>query len=174
VAHPVNDATLFDAAPYAVAQPGPLSGQRRRTLRQEQAVANGVHPLALVLRDPTIRVHPDAPRDRGGAGPTCGTCWYRRQITTNGSRNWPKCTYGVENRTDQTRGRAPRVTHGAGTDVPRWWPACDSYSPGGGLSPDAARWSPPATARTSKGGGDELVAAGWRPTFQVGGSDAPG
>lgn len=145
----VIDTTLFDATPYTVAQPRPLSEQRRRTLRQERAMANGVHPLALALRDPTIRVHPDAPRDRGGAGPTCGSCWYRRQTATNGNRNWPKCTYGAENWTDQTRGRAPRVTHGAGTDVRRWWPACDSYSPGGGLSPDAARSIPPEASDAS-------------------------
>jgi hypothetical protein len=139
----VDDVALFDAALYVQPAQPKLSEQRRRTLRQEQAAANGVHPLALALRDPTIRVHPDAPRDRTGDGPRCGSCWYRRAVETNGNRRWPKCTYGVENWTDQTRGRAPRVTHGAGTDVRRWWPACDSYSPGDpGLSPDAARYIP--------------------------------
>lgn len=135
--------TLFDPAPYATELPATLSPDRRRTARQAQAVVNGVHPLSLALRDPSIRMHPDAPRGRTGEGPRCGSCWYRQLTSTGSARDWPKCTYGVENHTDQRPGRAPRMTRGAGTDVRGWWPACESYSPGDPrLSPDAARYVP--------------------------------
>lgn len=133
--------TLFDTTPYAVELPPEpkLSPDRRRTLRQEQAVANGVHPLGLALRLP-IRMHPDAPRDRTSPGPRCGSCWYRRVLSYH-NRSYAKCLFGVENDTDQQPGIAPRVSHGAGTDIRAWWPACTDYSPGdSGLSPDAARY----------------------------------
>lgn len=35
-----------------------------------------------------------------------------------------------------------RVTHGAGSDVRAWWPACQDYSPGDSISDDAARFIP--------------------------------
>lgn len=135
--------TLFDATPYTVEPPAEpkLSPDRRRTARQAQAVANGVHPLGLALGYP-IRMHPDAPRDRTSEGPRCGTCWYRKMLAYH-KRSYPKCLYDVENDTDQRPGMAYRVTHGAGTDVRAWWPACVDYSPGEpSLSPDAARYVP--------------------------------
>jgi hypothetical protein len=139
---------LFDTGQYTVEPEQALSPDRRRTHRQAQAVANGVHPLALALRDPTIQVHPDAPRDRTGEGPRCGSCWYRQRIYTNGNRRWPKCMVGVENDTDQTRGRLPRVTRGSGTDVRQHWPACLDYSPGDPrVSRDAARYVPEEAAQ---------------------------
>jgi hypothetical protein len=36
----------------------------------------------------------------------------------------------------------PRVSHGAGTDVRAWWPACKDHEWGDPLSDDAARWVP--------------------------------
>lgn len=137
--------TLFDATPYLVELPSPeptLSKDRRRTVRQHQAVANGVHPLGLALGYP-IRLHPDAPRDRTSPGPRCGNCWYRTVLAYR-KRSYGKCLYGLENETDTNpRGYAPRVTHGAGTDVRAAWPACVDYSPGDpGMSPDAARYVP--------------------------------
>lgn len=137
---------LFDAAPYQIELPerGPnLSGQRRRTERQHQAVANGLHPLGLALGHP-IRLHPDAPRDHESPGPRCGSCWYRHVLPYH-RRSYPKCLYGLENETDNNpQGSAPRVTHGAGTDVRAWWPACRDYTPGDPqVSPDAARYIPP-------------------------------
>lgn len=130
---------LFDATEYQQPPEPELSADRRRTQRQHEAAANGVHPLTLALPGWGIRVHPDA----AALGLTCGGCWYRRRIHTNGNRQWPKCTYGVENATDQTLGRQPRVTAGSGTDVRRWWPACRDYSPGDtAVSPDAARYLP--------------------------------
>lgn len=140
------DTALFDITPFAVELAPALSPGQRRVRRQEQAMANGVHPLGLALRH-SIRIHPDAPRDRAATGPRCGTCWYRRLITTNGNRDWPKCTYGAENWTDSQPGVLPRVSHGPGTDVRRWWPACVDYSPGEpALSDDAARYVPEVPA----------------------------
>lgn len=144
--------TLFDPAPYVVELPPPppkVSEQRRRTLRQAQAIANGMHPLALAtgLR---VRLHPDAPKDRAGDGPRCGSCWYRRVLPYH-RRSYSKCLYGLENETDANpQGFAPRVSHGPGTDVRSWWPACADYSPGDpALSPDAARCVPVADPETA-------------------------
>lgn len=139
--------TLFDATPYVVELPPPgpkLSEQRRRTIRQEQAIANGVHPLGLALGSP-IRMHPDAPRDRTSPGPRCGSCWYRTVLAYR-KRSYGKCLYGLENETDSNpQGYAPRVTHGAGTDVRSWWGACLDYSPGEpAMSRDASRFVPRA------------------------------
>jgi hypothetical protein len=137
--------TLFEGAPYAVEpEPaGPLKGDARRRQRQDEAIRGGFHPLGVALRQP-IRLHPDAPRDddRNAPGPRCGSCWYRRSIKGN-SRCYPKCVYGVENHTDTTAGAAPRITHGAGTDVRAVWPACVDHSYGDpALSDDAARHVP--------------------------------
>lgn len=139
--------TLFDATPYVVelSAPGPkLSEQRRRTIRQQQAIANGVHPLGLALGF-SIRMHPDAPRDRTSPGPRCGSCWFRTVLAYR-KRGYGKCLFGLENETDSNpQGYAPRVTHGAGTDVRAWWPGCVDYSPGEpAMSGDAARFVPGA------------------------------
>lgn len=138
-------AALFDATPYVVELPTlpKVSAQRRRTVRQHQAAANGVHPLGLALGYP-IAMHPDAPRDRTGDGPRCGTCWYRKLLRYH-HRKYPKCLFDVENETDQRPGLAHRVSHGPGTDVRAWWPACVDYSLGDPrVSPDAARYIPGA------------------------------
>lgn len=139
--------TLFDATGYR-ADPAPppakVSPDVRRRQRQQQAIGAGSHPLSAALGY-HIRLHPDAPRgdDRKAPGPRCGTCWYRRSISTNGNRAWPKCLYGATNETDTEPAVAPRVSHGAGTDVRRWWPACADHSPGDpGVSADAARCTP--------------------------------
>jgi hypothetical protein len=136
---------LFDAAPYATApEPaGKLTGDARRRQRQDEAIRGGFHPLGVALRQP-IRLHPDAPRDGdpNAPGPRCGSCWYRRAIRGN-SRSYPKCVHGLENPTDTAAAAAPRITHGAGTDVRAAWPACSDYSAGDPrVSEDAARYVP--------------------------------
>jgi hypothetical protein len=136
---------LFDAAPYATAPDpaGKLTGDARRRQRQEEAIRHGFHPLGVALGTP-IRLHPDAPRDSDPhtPGPRCGSCWYRRAIRGN-SRDYMKCLHGLENPTDTAPAKAPRVTHGAGTDVRSVWPACVDYSPGDpAVSADAARYVP--------------------------------
>lgn len=132
------DLGLFDADQYRV-NPEPaepvekLSADRRRSIRQSTALANRVHPLSLALGR-TLRLHPDAPPgdDREAAGPRCGSCWYREVLGYH-NRSYAKCTADD----------GDRVSHGAGTDVRAWWPACRDYSPGDtALSPDAARFVP--------------------------------
>lgn len=126
-------ATLFEEFPTPSQPADKLSADRRRTIRQAQALAAGAHPLGLAVGH-HIRLHPDAPPadDKTAPGPRCGTCWHRT-LDTHHNRTYAKCTYG----------HGTRISHGAGTDVRAWWPACADHSPGEPeLSPDAARWQP--------------------------------
>jgi hypothetical protein len=121
---------LFDVEPDARPVPTEgLSADRRRTLRQTDALAAGQHPLAVALRWP-LALHTDAaPADDVKApGLRCGTCRFR-ELTLHNDYRHPKCMYGA---TDKT---APRETRGAGTDVRRWWPACRDYQPAEQVSP---------------------------------------
>ncbi|WP_431728630.1 hypothetical protein [Verrucosispora sp. TAA-831] len=126
---------LFDAAAYQVL-PAPaekLSADRRRTQRQAAILAAGQHPLGLAIGR-HLPLHPDAPPadDRQATGPRCGSCWYR-EVLGHHNQSYGKCTADD----------GSRISHGAGTDVRRWWPACRDYSPGDTrLSPDAARFIP--------------------------------
>lgn len=122
------DTTLFDVEPTvleaAVEQQPKLSADARRTVRQYDAVNAGVHPLNLALRPP-IALHREAaraagPADRDAAGLRCGTCRFR-EVIGHHRRAYPKCMFGGP--------PYPRATHGAGTDVRRWWPACVDYQP---------------------------------------------
>jgi len=128
----VSEPTLFDATPYIVTKPEPAqpeskaSAGTRLRLRQAQAIANGVHPLALVFG--TMRMHPDANRhakstDYGRTLPLrCGSCRWREPVN-GGAHAYPKCMYG------KMSGRPwPRVSHGPATDVRAWWPACTEYA----------------------------------------------
>lgn len=119
-----------------------LSPDRRRTQRQASELAIGIHPLTRGA------LHPLASRHRDAASPkddpfTCGSCVFRR-VEQYHNRSYPKCwlpTPGVG--ADAPWERVyQRVTHGAGSDVRAWWPACPDYSPGDRISPDAARYIP--------------------------------
>jgi len=125
--------TLFgpDAAPP---DPG-TSPDRRRTIRQRDAIAGGVHPLGLVHRG--VRIHPDAPRPTGPGGdepgPRCGGCVFRQSLGHH-DRAYAKCAHGaVEVARTGYPGRPyttteyPRASHGAATDVRAWWPACTDW-----------------------------------------------
>jgi hypothetical protein len=119
-----------------------LSADRRRTQRQAENIAAGIHPLT---KGP---LHPLASRNRDADSPkrdpfTCGSCRFRESPEYH-NKAWPKCflpnpAYGAD---------APfavlysRVTHSAASDVRAWWPACTDYSPGDSLSPDAVRHIP--------------------------------
>jgi hypothetical protein len=122
----MSDLTLFDAEPYTVApaaaEPAEkLSADRRRTLRQTADLAKGRHPLT------GGRLHPDAAPagDRAAPGLRCGTCRYRQVIGYH-NRAYGKCLWPNEN---GDLNELPRVTHGAGSDVRRWWSACSDYQP---------------------------------------------
>jgi len=99
--------------------PQPLSPTQRRTRRQYAALQAGQHPLSVALGTP-LPLHPDAaPADDPKApGLRCGTCAWR----ASNQYGYGKCWFGD----------GARATHGAGTDVRRWWPACRDYEPAGG------------------------------------------
>jgi hypothetical protein len=112
--------TLFDLPEGAqrAEEVDALSAGGRRRIRQAQAVAAGVHPLALVM-SPVV-MHPDADRtakatDRRDLPLRCGTCWHRRPSWFG----YPKCWFGGDSRT----------SHGDATTVRAWWPACTDYRP---------------------------------------------
>lgn len=110
-------------------QPG-LSADRRRTLRQAERIADGVHPLT------GGPLHELASRHRDAEAPkddpfTCGSCYFRESLRYH-LKTYAKCV----------QGDGKRVSHGASTDVRAWWPACPNYSPSDRLSGDAARYIP--------------------------------
>ncbi|MGG5257482.1 hypothetical protein [Phycicoccus avicenniae] len=101
---------LFDATPWLVEPDNdePLSADRRRTLRQRNDIALGRHPLA------GAPIHAQAPADAAPGDRsrpfTCGTCTHRTR-----RRGYPKCDLAPD-------------THGGGTDLRLWWPACTQYN----------------------------------------------
>lgn len=126
----VGVVALFEVT--APARPEPLSAGAKLTRRQAQAVADGVHPLALIR--PGIRVHPDAQaaaatKLNADARPLrCGTCEFR----VTGHRGYPKCVWrpGVATAAESQAIRKqapPRFSNGAGTDCRSWWPACSDW-----------------------------------------------
>lgn len=140
---------LFDAPP-PVATPAPerLTVGERRRRRHLRMIAVGLHPLGAALHFP-LRLHADAPRDADLAtpGPRCGSCRFR-QTFGHHDRTYPGCTAGAMSETrrawalgdpvggpctgkELTVWTYPRWTHGPGSDVKRYWPACVSYEPAG-------------------------------------------
>lgn len=109
---------LFEAG-----QPDPptrkVSPEVRRRDRQAECLARGLHPLTAAVGYP-IRLHPMAAPadDRTVAGRRCSTCRFRELILWH-NQKYPKCAINDWS----------RASHGAGTDVRAWWPACDSHQP---------------------------------------------
>jgi hypothetical protein len=112
----VSTPALFGMDP-AAPEPERESADRRRTKRQLAILAAGRHPLSLLPWTQPVRLHPDAPPagDRKAPGPRCGTC---RFIEPWGAHGFLKCLRGQN---------APYATHGAATDLRRWWPACEHW-----------------------------------------------
>lgn len=104
----------YDVEPAADGQP--QSADRRRTARQHQQVAAGIHPLTGEKTRP----------DFG----TCGTCVPRSAAFS--AQGYPKCTRGAQLGRRPFRA-GPYMTHGAATDCRAWWPACPSHQPASGL-----------------------------------------
>lgn len=124
---------LFDEPPRVEAAPVETgTAAERRRARQLAAILAGQHPLSVALRVP-IPLHPDAVRDddRTTAGRVrCGGCALRRRLH-GGNRSYPKCTAGRREHVASGLRWAehPRASHGDGTDVAAWWPACTDYEP---------------------------------------------
>lgn len=83
--------------------PHGASADRRRTLRNQQNIAAGLHPTGWKLREP--------------AGQTCGSCNHCRKNATY-NRTFYKC--GL------MRGS---WTRGSGSDIRIKWPACSLWDP---------------------------------------------
>lgn len=122
-----------------------MSPGRRRSLRQREDIAAGIHPLS------GGKLHVSASKvggtkqeqgvsllnvTRGRPRPfTCGSCANRRMVTYAGS--YPKCFLTLDGGATY-----PLFSHSEATDVRAWWPACEHYEPGDAqVSPDAARWT---------------------------------
>jgi hypothetical protein len=119
-----------------------LSAGQRLTLRQASDISIGRHPLTGGALHPLASRHRDA--DSTKSDPfTCGSCYFRR-VEQYHDRAYPKCWRPNPNVGADAPMRAiySRVTHGAGSDVRAWWPACTDYTPGDRISPDAARSIP--------------------------------
>jgi hypothetical protein len=138
---------LFDAGPAEV-RPAETPAERRRR-RQAAAMVLRHHPLSLTLGLPLPLHREAAPADdRDAPGRRCGNCRFRQSLAHH-TRSYPKCVEPGGLSADQlARLGPPRVSHGEGTDVRAWWPACVDHDYGdGSLSPDAARSVPEETTR---------------------------
>lgn len=143
--------------PDRVGGPRPDVDERSKGRRRQDAhlaaIARGHHPLSTVLGP--LPLHVDASRSGervAGDGPTCGQCRFR-ELFYGGARSYPKCTFGTLDRTrpatDEERklyGRTvmgeivrPRTSHGEGTDVRGWWPACQDFQRTGNEACDQRR-----------------------------------
>lgn len=78
----------------------PNSYGRRLTERNRQLADQGINPLIGT---------------RGPEGETCGGCVFRHVLLYH-NRAYPKCEQGP-------------ASHGAKTDVRRYWPACHRFQP---------------------------------------------
>lgn len=112
-----------------------LSADRRRTLRQAERIADGIHPMTGGPLHELASRHRDAEAPKSDPF-TCGSCYFRDSLRYRGG-SYAKCVLGATN--DKP---GPYMTHSAATDVRAWWPACRDYSPSDRLSSDAARYIP--------------------------------
>ncbi len=146
----IEQPSLFDVPECEIVLPGPvpdpyvgLSADRRRTLRRLETLAAGYHPVAkLPLHDEAAPVG-----DRRAEGRRCGSCRFRAVLPYHRT-SFPKCLHPENLGADEFELVGyPRVTHGAGTDVQAWLPACRDHSYGEPrLSEDAARYVPEAVS----------------------------
>lgn len=118
---PDDQAALFPGFEPAHQEPvEELSAGGRRRVRQAQAVAAGVHPLALVL-GAVVVMHADGNRDataqQPGPGPHCGGCAHRGSYSGAHAGTFPKCS----------RFAPGSLSNSGATDCRAWWPACTQH-----------------------------------------------
>lgn len=94
-----------------------LSEDRRRTVRQQHALADGQHPLSLLFGHMPLHDQAAPADDRNADGRRCGNCVHR-ELAGRRAHVHPKCGLG---------GDGARITHGPGTDCRAWWPACRDH-----------------------------------------------
>jgi len=146
----VTTDALFDATPWEVAAPASsdpsLSADRRRTLRQREAIDAGRHPLTKGPLHPFASPETAQPDNPKGQPYTCGSCRFR-EVISHHNRSYPKCvrdlTYGHHDAAGVYLSDVAHVSRGPATDVRSWWPSCLGYEAGDpALSSDAARSIP--------------------------------
>jgi len=95
-----------------------MSAQQKMTRRKQQALAQGLHPLAVLFGH--IRLHKDAAPadDRNAPGLRCGGC---RHFGRN-FHGYPHCLYGD----------GVRSSNSANSECRQWYPACVDYQPRNG------------------------------------------
>lgn len=103
--------------PEPSAPPERVSPDRRRTQRQAAALANGRHPISLIVLR-RVDLHPDAAPagDRTAAGLRCGGCVHLVAVGHR-SRAYSKC-------------ERASTSHSASSDIRAWWPACIHFEEG--------------------------------------------
>ncbi|WP_157251088.1 hypothetical protein [Nonomuraea typhae] len=136
---------LFDIdTPPRPPAPERESATVRRTRRQAEQLARGIHPLA------GRGLHEQAAPadDRDEVGRRCGNCRWRRTLNYR-SGSYPKCVHpGTRSAEDYEVLGPPRAAHSEASDCRAWWPACRDHEPGDPRLPDAMRWVPdPAVMR---------------------------
>jgi hypothetical protein len=135
---------LFDIDPAQIPpEPPKLTADQRRVQRQAETLAAGYHPVTK------LKLHEEAAPagDRKAEGRRCGNCRFRMVLGYR-NKSFAKCLNPGGMGADEIDVIGPPyVTHGAATDVRRWWPACDEHSYGDrALSDDAARYVPQAVS----------------------------
>lgn len=141
----MGDVPLFAGyEPPPVIEEPPLSADRRRTRRQAEQIALGIHPLTGRRVHLLADLNPQ-PTDGRSLPYRCGSCIFRK-VVRHHDRSYPKCFFpGAQSADDFAQHGPPRYTSGAASDVRAWWPACPDYSAGDSISDDAARWIPDET-----------------------------
>lgn len=142
-----DEMALFDVSPFYVpdapSTDPSLSPDQRRTLRQREAIAAGVHPLTKGPLHPFATPKAATPKGPKTAPFTCGSCRFR-DVLKHHDRSYPKCLrdliYGNHDAAKVSLNEVRNVSHGSATDVRAWWPACVGYE-SGGSTPDAARFT---------------------------------
>ena len=137
----MDDDALFEIPDGARVEKPPVERDpdKRRLQLQMEKFRAGYHPIT------GMKLHPDAgpAQDRAAKGRRCGTCRFRVVLPYH-RKSWPKCLNPGSSGADEIDViGAPFVTHGAATDVRKWFPACVDHSYGDrAVSEDAARWVP--------------------------------
>lgn len=117
----MSEPTLFDMDPVAPPEPEPkLSADRRRTIRQQQALQHQRHPIGLCFGFP-LRLHEQAAPadDRKATGLRCGGCRFRELQSGEHNGTFAKCM----------RDGGRFASFSASSDVRAWWPACMFFEP---------------------------------------------
>lgn len=109
-----DELLLFELEGTPAPPPEKEGHDARRTRRQRELVAAGIHPLTRQRARPELG--------------TCGDCLHRRLVSYR-NRSYPKCDAGTIPPGNDRPDTWPRANHSGSTDVRAWWPACPDHGP---------------------------------------------